>query len=103
MQLTNNSTAFIEAEQYSNFILLNMHDGLLPETFYRNISDFTHGSTLNIKTVGSVTLQEAAEDQPLVYSPIESEEIEGENPFSSPKSVSPEKEIKDSKNGFNPS
>ena len=75
MQLTTNTTAFIEAEQYSNFILLNMHDGLLPESFYRNISDFMHGDTLNIKTVGSVTLQEAAEDTPLVYNPIESGSI----------------------------
>ena len=62
-------------EQYSSFILMNLHDGLLPETFYRNISDFMHGSTLNIKTVGSVTLQEAAEDVELVYNPIESGEI----------------------------
>lgn len=75
MQLTTNTQAFIEAEQYSEFVLLNMHDGLLPETFWRNISDFVHGSTLNIKTVGSVTLQEAAEDTPLVYNPIESGEI----------------------------
>tara|TARA_B110000008_G_scaffold250018_1_gene263089 strand:- start:387 stop:1331 length:945 start_codon:yes stop_codon:yes gene_type:complete len=75
MQLTSNSTAFIESEQYSNFILMNMHDGLLPETFYRNINDFMHGDTLNIKTIGSVTLQEAAEDTPLVYSPIESGQI----------------------------
>ena len=75
MQLTSNTQAFIEAEQYSSFILMNLHDGLLPETFYRNISDFMHGSTLNIKTVGTVTLQEAAEDVALVYNPIESGEI----------------------------
>ncbi len=75
MQLTTNTQAFIEAEQYSSFILMNLHDGLLPETFYRNISDFMHGSTLNIKTVGTVTLQEAAEDVALIYNPIESGEI----------------------------
>ena len=75
MQLTTNTQAFIEAEQYSNFILMNLHDGLLPNAFYRNISDFTHGNTLNIKTVGSVTLQEAAEDVALTYNPIESGEI----------------------------
>ena len=34
-QLTTNSTAFIEAEQYSQFILMNLHDGLLGEQFYR--------------------------------------------------------------------
>lgn len=75
MQLTTNTRAFIEAEQYSSFILLNLHDGLLPDTFYRNVTDFSSGSTLHIKTIGSVTLQEASEDTPLVYNPIESGEI----------------------------
>lgn len=75
MQLTTNTRAFIEAEQYSDFILHNLHDGLLPESFYRNVSDFGNGDTLHIKTVGSVTLQEAAEDTPLVYNPIETGEI----------------------------
>lgn len=60
-----------ELEQYSSFILMNLHDGLLGEQFYRSVSDFTHGTTLNIKTVGSVTLQEASEDTPLVYNPID--------------------------------
>lgn len=73
--LTTNTQAFIESEQYSQFILRNLHDGLLPESFYRNISDFMHGETLNIKTIGSVTLQEAAEDTALVYNPIETGEI----------------------------
>lgn len=75
MQLTSNTRAFIESEQYSSFILMNLEDGLLPTTFYRSISDFTHGDTLHIKTIGEVTLQEAAEDTELVYNPIESGEI----------------------------
>ena len=75
MQLTTNSQAFIEAEQYSTFILMNLHDGLLPESFARDVSDFGSGTTLNIKTVGTVTIQEAAEDTPLVYNPIESGEV----------------------------
>jgi hypothetical protein len=75
MQVTTNTRAFIESEQYSQFILMNLHDGLLPETFYRNVSDFGSGETLHIKTVGSVTIQEAAEDTPLVYAPIETGEI----------------------------
>lgn len=40
-----------------------------------NVSDFGSGTTLHIKTVGSVTIQEAAEDTPLVYNPIESGEV----------------------------
>lgn len=75
MQLTTNTRAFIEAEQYSDFILHNLHDGLLPDAFYRDVGDFMHGDTLHIKTIGSVTLQETEEDKPLVYNPIESGEI----------------------------
>lgn len=71
MHLTENTRAFIESEQYSSFILTNMHDGLLPGAFYRNVSDFGKGETLNIKTIGDVRIQEAAEDVALEYSPID--------------------------------
>lgn len=70
-----NSTAFIEAEQYSSFILRNLQDGLLPGQFYRNVSDFGSGSTLHIKTVGTVTIQDGAEEVPFDYTPIESGEV----------------------------
>lgn len=70
-----NSTAFIEAEQYSAFILRNLHDGLLPESTYRDVSDFGSGTTLHIKTVGTVTIQDGAEDVAFDYTPIESGEV----------------------------
>ena len=70
-QNTTNSTAFIEATQYSQFILENLHDGLLPDGFYRDVSDFGTGTTLNIKTVGVATLQDVTEDTPLDYNPID--------------------------------
>lgn len=70
-QLTNNTTAFIEAQQYSQFILDNLHDYLLPEGFWRDVSDFGTGTTLNIKTVGTVSIQDAAEDVPLNFNPID--------------------------------
>lgn len=70
-QNTTNTNAFIESQQYSQFILENLHDYLLPEGMYRDVSDFGSGTTLNIKTVGSVTIQDAAEDTPLVFSPID--------------------------------
>jgi hypothetical protein len=70
-----NTTAFIEAEQYSAFILRNLHDGLLPGQFYRNVSDFGSGTTLHIKTIGTVTIQDGAEEVPFEYSPIESGEV----------------------------
>jgi len=70
-QLTSNTSAFIEAQQYSQFILENLHDYLLPEGMWRDVTDFGSGTTLNIKTVGTVTLQDAAEDTPLNFSPID--------------------------------
>lgn len=70
-QTTGNTAAFIHAQQYSSFILTNLHDGLLPSTFYRNVSDFGNGTTLNIKTVGSATLQDVAEDEAITYNPID--------------------------------
>lgn len=67
---------FLEAEQYSKFILSNLEDGLLPGMFYRNVSDFGKGETLHIKTIGEVSIQEIAEGQPVNYSPIETGEVQ---------------------------
>lgn len=75
MQVTDNTRSFIEAEIQSGFILMNLHDGLLPETFYRNVSDFGRGDSIRIPTIGEVTIQDAAEDTPLTYSPIETGSI----------------------------
>lgn len=74
-QNRSNSSVFIDAEKYSSFILRNLHDGLLPGSFYRDVSDFSSGATLKIKTLGSVTIQDTEEEKPLDYSPIESGEI----------------------------
>jgi len=75
MQNRTNSTPFIEAEQYSNFILSNLHDGMLPDGFFRNVSDFPNGSTLNIKVVGSATIRDQEEDQPIQYDPIDTSTV----------------------------
>lgn len=68
---TGNSQAFIEAQQYSKFILENLTDGLLPDSFSRNVSDFGSGTTLNIKTIGVATIQDVAEEVPLTYNAID--------------------------------
>lgn len=70
-----NTGAFINDEQYSSFILTNLHDVMLPEAFYRNVSDFGSGNTLHIKTVGTRSIQDAAENSDLAYSPIDSNTI----------------------------
>jgi len=71
VQLTTNTTAFIEQEIYSDFILKNLHDGLLGEQYYRNVADFGSGDTLNIPTIGSVTIQEGSENEAFTYNPID--------------------------------
>jgi hypothetical protein len=73
---TQSNRSFIEAEQYSDFILTTLHDGLLPSAFYRNVSDFGSGEVLNIKTIGEAQIQEVEEDAPIKYAPIESGEVE---------------------------
>lgn len=50
-QLVSNTTAFVESQQYSQFIIENLEPFLLPEIFWRDISDFQKGTTLNIKTI----------------------------------------------------
>lgn len=77
MAITSSSNpAFIEATVYSQFILQNLHDGLLPTTFYRNVTDFPAGTTLNIKTIGSATIQEISEDEDITFNPIESGNVQ---------------------------
>ena len=71
MQLTSNTTAFIEQQIYSDFILMNLHDGLLGEQYYRNVADFGSGDTINIPTIGSVTIQEGTENEAFAYNPID--------------------------------
>ena len=74
-QTSLNTAAFIEAQQYSNFILSNLHDGLLPGQFYRNVTDFPNGTQLNIKVVGTSTIQDVEEDKAIVYSPIDTSTV----------------------------
>lgn len=76
MITTQSNRSFVESQQYSDFILRNMHDGLLPEVFYRNVSDFSDGEILNIKSIGEAKLQEVSEDEALVYNPIESGNVQ---------------------------
>lgn len=70
-----NTTAFIEAQQYSQFILENLPDIVLPDGFTRDVSDFGTGTTLNIKTVGATTIQDVAENIPLSFTNIDTNSI----------------------------
>ncbi len=73
---TENSTAFIEAQQYSQFIIENLQDGMLPEGLSRDVSDFGQGTTLNIKTVGTRTIQDVQEGVAMTFNPIDSSNVQ---------------------------
>lgn len=75
MITTQTNREFIE-EQYADYILENMQDGLLPGGFYRDVSEFGRGEVFNIKTVGEVQLVELEEDKAITYSPIDSGEVQ---------------------------
>lgn len=73
---TGNNAAFIEAEQYSQFIIRALHDGLLPAALYRDVSDFGDGETLNIKTVGESTVTDVTEDVAVSFQAISTGEVQ---------------------------
>lgn len=66
-----NTPAFIEQEIYSDFILRALPDGLLPDSFTRDVSDFGSGQNLNIPVVGTATLQDVVSEVPMEYNPID--------------------------------
>lgn len=71
-QETGNSSAVIRAQVYSQFLVENLPEIMLPEGFARDVSDFGDGTTLNIPTVGTVTLQDGSEGVPPTFNPIDS-------------------------------
>ena len=64
--------SFVEAEIQSEFIYRNLHDGLLPSAFWRDVSEFNRGDSIRIPTIGEAQVQELEEDAPFIYNPIES-------------------------------
>lgn len=74
-QYTGNTGTFINDHVYSNVILSHLDDMILPFSWSRNVTEFDKGSILHIKTLGSVSLQEVAENQSISYSSIDTGEI----------------------------
>ena len=71
MLTTTQNSAFIDAQVYDTFILDNLPAYLLPESFWRDVSMFGSGTTLNVKAIGEVTIQDMAEDVEPAFTPID--------------------------------
>ena len=68
---TQSNRPFVQDEIQSSFIQRLVHDQLLPEAFWYNVSDFGHGDSLRIPNIGEAKIQEVNEDTPIKYNPIE--------------------------------
>lgn len=71
MQNTVNTPAFINAQAYDTFVLTNLPTFMLPEGMWRDVSMFGSGTTLNVKAIGDVVLQDMDEDQEMQATPID--------------------------------
>ena len=71
MQNTVNTPAFINAQVYDTFVLANLPTFMLPEGMWRDVSLFGSGTTLNVKAIGDVVLQDMDEDQEMQATPID--------------------------------
>lgn len=69
---TGNSSALIKSTVFSEFLLKAIHEGLLPDGFHRDVSDFADGDTLQIPVLGEGTLRDYAEGESAKYDPIDS-------------------------------
>jgi hypothetical protein len=72
---TTQNSDFIRQQVYSDFVLRTLHENLMSDMFFRDVGDFGDGDTLNIPTLGTVTLQEVTEDETVTFNPIESGRI----------------------------
>lgn len=60
---TSNTSPVIKAEVYSELMLETLKEGFLPEGLFRDVNDFGDGDTLNIPTLGEMTLFDLVEDE----------------------------------------
>lgn len=60
---SSNTTPAIRAQVYSEVMLETVKDGYLPDGLHRDVTDFGDGTTLNIPTLGEMTLFDLNEGQ----------------------------------------
>lgn len=69
---TDNTSPLIKAEVFSEILLQQIHDGLLPDGLHRDVSDFGDGEKLVIPTLGETVLRDYVEDTGVEFDPLDS-------------------------------
>lgn len=72
---TQNTSAVIKGQVYSDIILETLQDGFLPDSLMRDVTDFGNGETLFIPTVGETVIHDYVEDQPVKYDPVDTGQV----------------------------
>lgn len=72
---TQNTSPLIKGQIFSDYILTQILDGFLPDNLYRNVSDFGDGDTIFIPVIGETVIRDYAEDQAVVYDPIDTGQV----------------------------
>lgn len=72
---TANQSPLIKAQVYSEFLLEAIEDGMLPDGFARDVTDFGDGETLYIPVLGDVVLRDYEEDTGVVFDAVDSGQI----------------------------
>ena len=70
-----NSSPAIRAQVYSEMLLEVLQDGFLPEGLHRDVTDFGDGTTLNVPTIGEMTIFDLVEEQPTPTSALDTGNI----------------------------
>lgn len=72
---TSNQSPQIKAQVYSEFILMAINDGLLPDGLHRDVSDFANGDTLYIPSYGEAILRDYTESTDVVLDAIDTGQL----------------------------
>lgn len=73
---TSNTTPAIRAQVYSELMLETLKDDFLPDGLHRDVTDFGDGTTLNIPTIGEMTLYDLEENQETPTSALDTGQIQ---------------------------
>ena len=72
---TDNTSALVRSQVYSEIILDEIEGGYLPEGMHRDVSDFSDGDTLYVPTFGEVILRDVQEDKDIPVDAIDSGQV----------------------------
>lgn len=72
---TINTEPAIRAKIYSEMMLETLKDGFLPEGIFRNVTEFGDGDSIQIPTIGEMTVQDIVEEEDTPLSAVDTGKV----------------------------